>query len=97
MAASVDVELLGVGDLAQLVARSRCSEIVRNSKTCEREMIVSGILSSSVVAIMKTTCGGGSSIDFSSALNEWLRELVDLVDDEDLVAVADRRDRPGPR
>ena len=32
--------------------------------------MVSGILSSSVVAIMKTTCGGGSSIDFSSALND---------------------------
>ena len=32
--------------------------------------MVSGILSSSVVAIMKTTCGGGSSIDLSRALNE---------------------------
>ena len=32
--------------------------------------MVSGILCSSVVAIMKTTCGGGSSIDFSSALND---------------------------
>ncbi len=29
-----------------------------------------GILCSSVVAIMKTTCAGGSSIDLSSALNE---------------------------
>ena len=46
------------------------SEIVRNSCTCEREMIVSGIFCSSVVAIMKTTCGGGSSIDFNSALKE---------------------------
>ena len=45
--------------------------IVRNSYTCDRDSTVSGILSSSVVAIMKTTCGGGSSIDFSSALNEW--------------------------
>ena len=44
--------------------------IVRNSYTCERDSTVSGIFSSSVVAIMKTTCGGGSSIDFSSALNE---------------------------
>ena len=44
--------------------------IVRNSKTCARERIVSGILSASVVAMMKTTCGGGSSIDLSSALND---------------------------
>ena len=44
--------------------------MVRNSKTCERESIVSGILSSRVVAMMKTTCGGGSSTDFSRALNE---------------------------
>ena len=45
---------------------------------------------------MKTTCAGGSSIDLSSALNDGGRELVDFVDDEDLVAVADRRDRqPG--
>ena len=55
--------------------------------------MVSGILCSSVVAIMKTTCAGGSSIDFSSALNDGGRELVDLVDDEHLVAVAHRRDR----
>ena len=41
---------------------------------------------------MKTTCGGGSSIDFSSALNDGARQLVDLVDDEDLVAVAHRHD-----
>ena len=33
-------------------------------------MTVSGIFSSSVVAIMKTTCGGGSSIDLRRALNE---------------------------
>ena len=44
--------------------------IVLNSNTCERERIVSGILCSSVVAIMKTTCAGGSSIDLSSALND---------------------------
>ncbi len=67
--------------------------IVRNSYTCDRERTVSGIFSSSVVAIMKTTCGGGSSIDLSSALNEWLRQLVHFVDDEDLVAVAHRRNR----
>ena len=44
--------------------------IVRNSYTCERESTVSGIFSSSVVAIMKTTCGGGSSIDLSKALKD---------------------------
>ena len=32
--------------------------------------MVSGILSSSVVAIMKTTCAGGSSTDFNSALKD---------------------------
>ena len=46
--------------------------IVRNSNTCERDRTVSGIFCSSVVAIMNTTCGGGSSIDLSRALNEWL-------------------------
>ncbi|MEZ5291870.1 MAG: hypothetical protein R2745_12355 [Vicinamibacterales bacterium] len=45
-------------------------EIVRNSYTCDRDSTVSGILCSSVVAIMNTTCGGGSSIDFRSALND---------------------------
>ena len=45
--------------------------IVFSSKTCERDWIVAGTFSSSVVAIMKTTCGGGSSIDFSSASNDW--------------------------
>ena len=59
---------------ASTIVRS-CSEIafeliVRNSYTCEREITVSGIFSSSVVAIMKTTCGGGSSIDFNSELND---------------------------
>ncbi len=69
------------------------AEIVRNSYTCARDSTVSGIFCSSVVAIMKTTCGGGSSIDLSSALNDERREHVHLVDDEHLVAVADRRDR----
>ena len=44
--------------------------IARNSNSCERERMVSGILCSSVVAIMNTMCGGGSSIDLSSALKE---------------------------
>jgi hypothetical protein len=34
--------------------------------------MVSGILCSSVVAIMNTTCDGGSSIDFSRALNDGI-------------------------
>ena len=42
---------------------------------------------------MKMTCGGGSSIDFSSALNDVRRQHVDFVDDEDLVAIAHRRNR----
>ena len=46
--------------------------IVFSSKTCERDWIVGGTFSISVVAIMKTTCGGGSSIDFSSASNALL-------------------------
>ena len=46
--------------------------IVRNSYTCDRDSTVSGIFSSSVVAIMNTTCDGGSSIDLSSALNDAL-------------------------
>ena len=44
--------------------------IVRSSNSCERDRMVSGILCSSVVAIMKTTWGGGSSTDLSKALNE---------------------------
>ena len=45
-------------------------EIVLNSKTWERDAIVSGIFSSTVVAMMKVTWGGGSSIDLSKALND---------------------------
>ena len=41
--------------------------IVLSSNTCERDWMVGGTFSSSVVAIMKTTCGGGSSIDLRSA------------------------------
>ncbi len=58
--------------------------IVRNSNTCDRDRIVSGILFSSVVAIMKTTCEGGSSIDFRSALNEaadswWTSSMMKIL------------------
>ena len=58
--------------------------IVRNSNTCERDRIVSGILCSSVVAIMKTTCGGGSSMDLSSALNDgveswWTSSMMKIL------------------
>ena len=67
----------------------------RNSKTCERDRMVSGILCSSVVAMMKSTCAGGSSID-EQRVERRHRELVHFVDDEDLVAVADRGNRqPG--
>ena len=40
----------------------------RKSKRWVRLMIVAGTLCVSVVARMKTTCVGGSSISFSSAL-----------------------------
>ncbi len=49
-----------------------CVPMVRSSNTCDRDRMVSGIFCSSVVAIMKTTWAGGSSIDLSKALNEWL-------------------------
>ena len=48
------------------------SETRLNSNRWQREMIVWGILSSSVVAKIKTTCGGGSSSVFNSALNASL-------------------------
>jgi hypothetical protein len=55
--------------------RRNCSTIcftpiVLSSNTCERDWMVAGTLSISVVAIMKTMCGGGSSIDLSSASND---------------------------
>ena len=56
--------------LMRLCAAIAFELIVRNSYTWARDSTVSGIFSSSVVAIMKITCGGGSSIDFSSALND---------------------------
>ena len=72
------------------------AEIVRNSNTCDRDRIVSGILCSSVVAIMKTTCDGRLLDRLEQRVERLRRELVDFVDDEDLVAIADRRDRqPG--
>ena len=66
----------GISIFSAPAMRRSCSAIalvgiVLNSNTCERDRIVSGILCSSVVAIMKMTWAGGSSIDFSRALNEW--------------------------
>ena len=82
-----------------------------NSNTCERDSTVSGIFESSVVAIMKMTCGGGSSIDFSSALNEWFESwwtssmmktlyrsrtgMIDRPGDDHLAHVVDLRVRGG--
>ena len=43
-------------------------------------------------ASTKTTCAGGSSRVFSSALKRLAREHVDLVDDVDLEAAVDRRE-----
>src|SRR5262249_6713218 len=44
----------------------------RNSKTWQRDRMVSGTFCSSVVAMIKTTEGGGSSIVFKRALNAAL-------------------------
>ena len=57
---------------AMILSRSKifCSGMVRNSNSWQRESIVSGTLCSSVVAMIKTTFGGGSSRVFSNALNE---------------------------
>ena len=60
----------------------------RKSKRCTRERTVAGMSRGSVVARMKTTCGGGSSSVLRSALKACRGELVDLVDDVDLVAPA---------
>ena len=59
--------------ICSLVAMSRnrstiaLKPIAFSSNTSDRDWIVCGTLSSSVVAIMKTTCGGGSSTDLRSA------------------------------
>ena len=65
----------GTSSFSASAMRRSCATIALagidlNSNTCERDRMVSGILCSSVVAIMNTTCGGGSSIDFNSALND---------------------------
>ena len=64
--------------------------MVFSSNTCDRDWMVAGTFSISVVAIMNTTWGGGSSMDFRSASNAAWPRAVDFVDDENLVAVADR-------
>ena len=58
--------------------------MVFSSNTCDRDWIVAGTFSISVVAIMKTTCGGGSSIDFSSASNacgesRWTSSMMKIL------------------
>ena len=55
-----------------------------SSKTCDRDWIVGGTFSSSVVAIMKTTWGGGSSIDLRSASNaccdsRWTSSMMKIL------------------
>src|SRR5687768_11535875 len=49
--------------------------MVRNMNSWQREVIVSGTLCSSVVAIMKTTLGGGSSTVFKRALNDEVESM----------------------
>ena len=58
--------------------------IVFSSNTCERDWMVAGTFSISVVAIMKTTCGGGSSIDFRSASKDcgesrWTSSMMKIL------------------
>ena len=58
--------------------------IAFSSNTCDRDWIVGGTLSISVVAIMKTTCGGGSSIDLRSASNDcgdsrWTSSMMKIL------------------
>ena len=50
--------------------------------------MVAGTLWGSVVARMKTTCGGGSSRVFRQGVEGLLGEHVHLVDDIDLVLAA---------
>ena len=57
---------------------------------CTREMIVCGTLCISVVANMKITCGGGSSMNLEERVPRGGGEHVRFVDDEDAVAVARR-------
>ncbi|OPZ22981.1 MAG: hypothetical protein BWZ10_00114 [candidate division BRC1 bacterium ADurb.BinA364] len=49
--------------------------IERNASAWQRERIVSGIFSISVVAKMKTTNSGGSSRVLSSALNAAMESM----------------------
>ena len=86
---------------AAAILRS-CSAItfagmVRNSKTCERDRMVSGNL----VQLRRRHHEDDVRRRLLDRLEQRVervrRELMDLVDDEDLVAVAHRRDRPGRR
>ena len=69
-ASGVGLDLLGLQDLRRGASVSRAVEISLKSKRWQRDRIVTGILCTSVVANTNTTCGGGSSSVFSSALNE---------------------------
>jgi formiminotetrahydrofolate cyclodeaminase len=51
------------------------SVILRRMNFCTRERIVAGTLFISVVANMKITCGGGSSISFRSAFHEAVESM----------------------
>ncbi len=62
--------------------------ILRSTNCCTRERIVAGTLCISVVANMKMTCGGGSSIMLEQRVPRGRGEHVGFVDDEDAVAVA---------
>ena len=61
------------------------------SKRWQRDRIVTGILCTSVVAKMKTTCGGRLLERLEERVERVRREHVHLVDDVDLHARARRR------
>jgi hypothetical protein len=53
----------------------RGAAMVRNSNCWQRERMVSGTLCDSVVAMMKSTRGGGSSSVLRSALNDEVESM----------------------
>ena len=56
-----------LSQISKIRAFAVAREIRRKSKCWQREMMVAGILASSVVARIKTACSGGSSSVFKSA------------------------------
>ena len=83
-AAVVDAESASAAAIAWSWSAICLTPIVLSSNTCDRDWIVGGTFSSSVVAIMKTTCGGGSSIDLRSASKDccesrWTSSMMKIL------------------